>query len=76
LKYVNIKGSKNSKAEKENSPSMQYNHEKIDGAIERWMIEAEERTESLIDENWDKVEALTLLLLDKEIMYEEDLREV
>ncbi len=73
LKYLNIKASKKSQSDKENS-SMQYNDQKIDDAIERWMSEAEERTQSLLEEHWNKVEELTTLLLDKEIMYEEDLK--
>ena len=36
----------------------------------------EQETIELIDKNWDKVEALANELLDKEIMYSEDLEEV
>ena len=41
--------------------------------MERWMTEAEEKTIKLVDDHWDKIEQLSVILLDKEIMYEEEL---
>ena len=47
---------------------------KIDEVLDRWMHEGEERTIKLVDEHWESIEKLSNELLDKEIMYEEDLK--
>ncbi len=54
--------------------STQYNHKKIDDVLERWMIEAEERTIQLVEEHWKEIENLSVQLLEKEIMYDDDLK--
>ncbi len=76
LRYVNIKDTSKNESAKLDNNNMQCSDVKINDAIERWMREAEEKTLKLMEEHWEKVESLTLLLLDKEIMYEEDLQEV
>ena len=48
--------------------------QKIDDAVERWMTEAEQKTIKLVDDNWDRIEQLSTILLDKEIMYEDELK--
>ncbi len=52
----------------------QYNHKKIDDVLERWMTEAEEKTKQLVNENWKKIEDLSVKLLQKEIMYDDELK--
>jgi len=71
--YINIEGVMHAQKQTEESINVQHNHEKIDDALERWMIEAEKTTIALVDDNWDKIEQLATLLVDKEILYEEDL---
>ena len=73
VRYFNIKGS-NQKTSDTNE--RQHSDQKIDDAVERWMTEAELKTIKLVDDNWDKIERLSTLLLDKEIMYEDELREI
>ncbi len=50
-----------------------YHHNKVDEVLERWIKEAEEKTKKLVDENWESIEALTKRLLEKEMMYDEEL---
>jgi len=72
-RYVNIKNNVKNDSEKvENNPSA-CSDKKVNDAIERWMRESEEVTIKLVHENWEKIERLSTLLLEKEIMYEEDL---
>ena len=73
VRYINIKGSKQ-KASDENDS--QHSDKKVDEAVERWMTEAEQKTIKLVNNNWELIEHLSTLLLDKEIMYEDDLRDI
>ena len=73
VRYIKIKSS-NPKASDENDS--QHSDKKVDEAVERWMTEAELKTIKLVDDNWDKIEHLSTLLLDKEILYEDDLRDI
>jgi cell division protease FtsH len=77
VRFVNLKGQKHPEDKESNNPSQQEcSNQKVDEAIDRWMRELEQETIELIDKNWAKVEALAKALLDKEIMYSEDLEEV
>lgn len=71
--YINIEGVMDAQKQTAESINVQHNHEKIDDALERWMLEAEQSTILLVDEHWNKIENLAGVLLGKEIMYEEDL---
>ncbi len=73
VRYFNLKRS-NQKIY--NTNEMQPSDQKIDDAVERWMTEAEQRTLKLVDDHWERIEQLSTLLLDKEIMYEDDLRDI
>lgn len=68
VKYIKIAQEK-TEIEKKTT----QNHQKVDDAIERWMHEAEDKTKNLVNEHWEAIENLSSLLLDKEIMYAEDL---
>jgi ATP-dependent Zn protease len=75
LRFVNSNNcTTNTKEKSINEPTIQVNQKRIDDAIERWMSEGEDATMKLVDEHWEKIEALSKVLLDKEIMYEEDLK--
>ncbi|MDQ7085391.1 MAG: AAA family ATPase [Sulfurovum sp.] len=45
---------------------------KIEEATQRWMHQAEQRTLALINEHWERIEQISSLLLEKEILYNED----
>ena len=72
-KEVRYFNTKNNKFKTKNDEEVQHSDKKVDDAVERWMTEAEERTIKLVDDNWDKIVELSTLLLDKEIMYEDEL---
>ncbi|WP_309499071.1 AAA family ATPase [Sulfurovum sp.] len=74
VKYINIKGTTNTQQQTSNSSNTQHSYRKIDDALERWMTEGEQKTIKLVDDNWDKIEHLSIILLEKEIMYEDDLK--
>jgi len=76
VRYVNVKNNSKDETQKSENNNVQCSDPKINDALERWMRECEELTIKLVDDNWKKIEGLTLLLLDKEILYEEDLRVV
>ncbi len=74
VKYTYIK---NMFSESENTSQTmngQKGHKNIDEVLDRWMHEGNETTMKLVEEHWDKIEKLSVTLLDKEIMYEEDLK--
>ncbi len=74
--YININGVMDAKAAPIHSKDTQHYHEKIDAALKRWMEEGEQNTHHLINEHWDTIEKLSALLLDKEIIYEDELNEL
>ncbi|HHS92263.1 MAG TPA: hypothetical protein ENK82_02870 [Campylobacterales bacterium] len=77
VRFVHLKGQKNVEDKGSTSSSHQEcSNQKVEEAVDRWMRELEQETIALIDKNWDKVEALANELLDKEIMYSEDLEGV
>lgn len=73
VKYIKIKSSNQKASDEKDS---QHSDKKVDEAVERWMTEAEQKTIKLVNEHWDKIEHLSYFLLDKEIMYEEDLKAI
>jgi ATP-dependent metalloprotease FtsH len=74
--YINIKGVMNAQKHTEESINVQHNHEKIDDALERWMSEGETETKKLVQKHWKDIEKLAKILLEKEIMYEEEIRNI
>ncbi|MEA1982947.1 MAG: AAA family ATPase, partial [Campylobacterota bacterium] len=71
--YININGVVDASSSSINSKNPEHYHEKIDTALEAWMLEGEKRIADLVDENWAKIEMLSEVLLEKEIIYEEEL---
>ncbi|MEA2047639.1 MAG: AAA family ATPase [Campylobacterota bacterium] len=71
--YINIEGVMDAQKNTEEKINVRHNHEKIDEALERWMDEAQQDTKVLVNDHWDKIEQLATTLLDKEILYEEEL---
>lgn len=48
----------------------------LDMALKRWISEGEKSASDLIDKNWSIIEDLATTLLDKEIIYAEELDEI
>lgn len=74
--YININGVMDAQGDVNGSKDTKHYHEKIDTALESWMLEGEKRTVDLVDKHWDTIENLSKLLLEKEIIYEDELNEI
>lgn len=74
--YININGVTDARGNALNNTETKHYHEKIDTALERWMLEGRSKIESLVDEHWKTIEKLSKILLEKEIIYEEELNEI
>ncbi|MBT8349125.1 MAG: AAA family ATPase, partial [Sulfurovum sp.] len=74
--YININGVLDASKSTINSQDTQHYHEKIDTALERWMLEGEKSVKTLVNEHWNRIENLSKLLLEKEIIYEDELDEI
>ena len=64
--YINISGIGSDK----------YSHEKIDKAVDRWLQEGKEKTKEFVEKHWSTIEKLAKMLLEKEVLYGEDLKSV
>ena len=74
--YININGVTDAKGNTLGNTETKHYHEKIDAALERWMLEGQRKIENLVNENWATIENLSKLLLEKEIIYEDALNEI
>lgn len=70
--YININGVTDAKVNKETK----HYHEKIDSALEKWMIEGQNNTVDLVNKHWNTIEKLSKLLFDKEIIYADELNQI
>jgi ATP-dependent Zn protease len=71
--YININGVIDAQHKSVANKDTEHYHEKIDAALEKWMLEGEKRVANLVDEHWDTIEKLSKLLLEKEIIYADEL---
>lgn len=74
--YININGVMDAKGNSISSKDTEHYHEKINSALERWMLEGEKNISNLVDQHWDTIERLATSLLEKEIIYEDELNEI
>ena len=74
--YININGVMDAKGNSFGNRNTKHYHPKIDTALEKWMLEGEKRTVDLVNENWKIIESLSKLLLEKEIIYEDELVQI
>ena len=75
--YININGVVDAKGITfDSTKETKHYHEKIDAALERWMLEGQRKIESLVEENWNLIDTLAKTLLEKEIIYEDELNEI
>ncbi len=74
--YININGIMDAQNKSFNNKDTEHYHEKIDAALERWMLEGEQRVTELVDRHWDTIHKLSKLLLEKEIIYTDELETV
>jgi len=71
--YFNINGVMDAKEKTFNTKDTRHYHKKIDTALERWMLEGEKNTTDLVNKHWDMILKLSKSLLEKEIIYEDEL---
>jgi cell division protease FtsH len=74
--YININGVIDAKEKSNNTLDTEHYHAKIDTALERWMVEGEKSVTELVNKHWSTIESLSKLLLEKEIIYEDELDEI
>ncbi len=71
--YININGILDAQKGVNINKDTEHYHAKIDKALERWMQESEQNINSFIDEHWEIIEKLSSRLLEKEIIYADEL---
>ena len=74
--YININGIVDTQEQKSEASNTKHYHNKIDNALGRWMKESEQNTTQLVEENWEQIVILSKVLLEKEIMYEDELEQL
>ena len=74
--YININGVMDAKVNVSSTLDTEHYHAKIDMALERWMQEGESSARELVNTHWKTIESLSKLLLEKEIIYEDELDEI
>lgn len=74
--YININGVTDANGNALSNSETKHYHEKIDAALERWMLEGQNKIQTLVDENWSTIENLSKILLAKEIIYEDELNDI
>jgi len=74
--YININGVTDAQRNNIGGSSTNHYHEKIDAALEKWMLEGEKNTIALVEKYWDTIEKVSKLLLEKEIIYSDELDKI
>ncbi|GIT99747.1 hypothetical protein TSL6_02540 [Sulfurovum sp. TSL6] len=74
--YININGVIDAQQKTVANKDTEHYHEKIDLALERWMDEGQKTVTDLVNEHWSTIEKLSKILLQKEIIYEDELDEI
>jgi len=74
--YININGVIDAQNKSVNTKDTEHYHTKIDTALEKWMLEGEKNTIDLVNEHWETIQNLSKLLLEKEIIYTNELDEI
>ncbi|MDF1874477.1 AAA family ATPase [Sulfurimonas sp. SAG-AH-194-I05] len=74
--YININGVLDAKGISIKANDTKHYHQKIDTALESWMDEGKKNIIGLVDEHWSTIENLSKILLEKEIIYEDELNEI
>ena len=74
--YININGVIDAQHKSVANKDTEHYHEKIDAALERWMAEGQQRVTDLVNEHWGTIEKLSKILLQKEIIYADELDEI
>lgn len=74
--YINLNGVMDAQKKSKSSKDTEHYHEKIDAALERWMLEGETSVTDLVNKHWKTIESLSKLLLEKEIIYADELNKI
>ena len=73
---INLNGIIDAKSKSVHNKDTEHYHEKIDTALENWMLEGEKNVTDLVNTYWDTIQNLSKLLLEKEIIYADELDEI
>jgi ATP-dependent Zn protease len=71
--YVNINGVTDAKKSSIHSKSTEHFHQTIDVALKRWIDEGKQSVMDLVEQHWSNIEKLSDLILEKEIVYADEL---
>ena len=74
--YINLNGVMDAQKKSKSTKDTEHYHEKIDAALERWMLEGEKSVIDLVNQHWKTIESLSKLLLEKEIIYSDELNKI
>ncbi|NOR54610.1 MAG: AAA family ATPase [Sulfurovum sp.] len=74
--FININGVLDAKGNVIAGKETEHYHEKIDAALERWMSEGQSNAKALVKEHWAAIEGLAKVLLEKEIIYADELEKI
>jgi cell division protease FtsH len=74
--YININGVIDAQRKSAANQDTEHYYEKIDAALERWMSEGQQRVTDLVNEHWSTIEKLSNILLQKEIIYADELDKI
>jgi ATP-dependent Zn protease len=74
--YINLSGVTDAKVETSVTKETKLYQEQIDTALEKWLSEGEKNTLELVNTHWSTIEKLSKVILEKEIVYEEELNEI
>ena len=74
--YINVNGVMDAKENPMNTKETKHYHSKIDRALENWMIEGQKNTTDLVNKHWNTIYSLSKLLLEKEIIYADELEKI
>lgn len=74
--YININGVTDARGNVISGKETEHYHVQIDAALERWMREGENNTSKLVEKHWETIENLAKVLLEKEIIYADELEKL
>jgi len=74
--YININGVIDAQRKSAANQDTEHYYEKIDAALERWMAEGQQRVTDLVNAHWNTIEKLSKILLQKEIIYADELDKI
>jgi len=74
--YINIDGIPNLQYEKENITDSDFLQADIELSVKKILKEIEKKTRIAVDENWDKIDMIAKLLIEKEVLDTDDINNI